>query len=237
MSALWEAIMQLRKLFAPFFLTVLISPISYPQGVPPSESPQEFRIIDRPLNEALKQAAATFQTVIGLEEVTAPHQIRLVTVRLERATIAETMDALVKADPRYSWERGANGAIRVFTRASRPSIADVVINDFHADSLSRNEAVSLLDSTESITGWEKSHDCSRLDVVVTAGRLPEGKHNISLNIAGKTLRETLDEVARQSGTLYWIIDEFTMRDGCHVSIQLPPPNIPRRRGASAQPSK
>jgi hypothetical protein len=173
--------------------------------------------------------------VIGLVNTEPSPYNKALNVKMDHATLAETLDALVKADPRYSWQRESSGVVFVSSRNPHTTLPDLVMNKFNVQNLKREEISELFDSIPEISGWTKEHSCPRSEPVVTVGIFPEDRTRITLVTSGKTLRENLNEVVLELKTYYWIIGEAATENGCVSSIVLPAPDIPRRTHAEPSP--
>jgi hypothetical protein len=89
--------------------------------------------------EAPRQVATTYRTVIGLVDTEPPPYNKLLNVRMDHATLAEKLDALVKADPRYSWQREPNGVVLVSSRNSHTTLPDLFLNKFDVQNVKSEE--------------------------------------------------------------------------------------------------
>lgn len=187
-----------------------------------------IRIDGEVVAEALKQVAATYQIVIGFEDSELPSYDKDVEIALDHATLVETMDAIIKADPRYSWLQEPTGAIRVFSRKAKLTLPDVVMPSLRIDNLGRQQTEDLLNASPEIVKWMQQHRCSDLRAIVTVGIWPTDTTKITLTTSGKTLRENLDEVVRSLGLYYWMIRQAATDRGCQARIMLPVPDMPKQ---------
>jgi hypothetical protein len=185
---------------------------------------------DSPLiGEALRQVAAAYHVVIGLEATEPPKTEPLLAIRLDQATLEDALDAVTKADPRYSWRRQSDGTVVVFAGRAQFALPDVVMNTFIVNDLTRREILDALDGSQEIGNWMRQNGCVRSEAINIAGRPPRDTQHVTLTSNGKTLRENLSIVARETGTFYWIIGRSITSEGCRIGITLPPPDEVKSR--------
>jgi hypothetical protein len=216
------------KIFGAMILLCLFSS-SRLQDARSVQPVHDVRIEGEIITGALKRVAATYQTVIGFENSEPPPYDKDITITLDHATLAEVMDAIVKSDPRYSWQQQPTGAIRVFSREANFTLPNVVMASLRIEALGRDQTEVLLNASPEITTWMQQHQCSDLQGIVVGGIWPPDTTKITLTTGGKTVRENLDEVVRSLGTYYWVVSESVTEHGCRARILLPAPDLPRRK--------
>jgi hypothetical protein len=182
-----------------------------PQPVKKSIQIDRFR-----LSDALPQIAKAYEVVVSLEE-RLQQPGKLLSLSLSQAPISDALNELVSADPRYEWHLEKDGAIRVQSIQPPPRLGDVVLPSFDVDNLYRREISKRLDEQTELQSWLKDRRCDRVEYT-TGHDWDSDKKRISLHTTGKTLRENLDQVARESGNYFWSITASGDGVGCQVSI-------------------
>lgn len=133
--------------------------------------------------------------------------------RLNGLTLREALDLIVREDPRYEWQE-VNGRIIVRVGAFRGLGAlDALVERFEVNRASYAEALAALAST--LTPGRQAPAprtfgvAVRVDVGpgVVAEPAPSSRsRRISVALAGTTVVEILEAIARAHGALSWIVD-------------------------------
>jgi hypothetical protein len=179
---------------------------------------------DVEINGELMSGAAwrlsqVYGVVIGYESGSRGPERRNFSVQLKSVSIEEAMDAIMRKDSRFAWRINPNGTITVFNKEMRPTLSDVLVSNFQADELYRQEISQRLDEIPEIRRWLEDNRCQRTQWI-TGKEWRNDKKRVSLSMKQKTLREILDEVAVHSETFYWSINVWEESDGCHISINI-----------------
>jgi hypothetical protein len=176
---------------------------------------------------ALKHIAEAYRAVIGLEySLEAPYD-RGLSIHLKHASLTTALDAVVKAQPRFSWQATPDGAIRVFT-ADAPTLPDVVVGTLEVKNLNLSMSEDSLDRIPEVAKWLRDNGYTRSEVVISARVFaldPSGKplpspedSKLSFTIHGKTFGEDLNEIARRYGLHFWAISVYSRH---RVSVRIP----------------
>jgi hypothetical protein len=201
-----------------------------PQGQTNLPELRDIHIDGNRISDALAHVASVFQTVIGFENTEAPPFNKLLTIHLDRASLSETMNAVVQADDRYSWRKDTNGSISVFNKESRLALPDVVIGAFDANRLRRDEVVTALENSPEVRKWTEQHHCVVADrVIAFVGQTMNDTRTVSMSTRGKSLREILAEASQKMGTYAWAVQQYDKPNGCEIGIQLPRFYPPKHR--------
>jgi hypothetical protein len=141
---------------------------------------------------------------VGVEAVNGPEG-HAVDLALKDATVADVLNAAVRADPRYQWKED-EGVINLFPKEDGDPVFGVVIDHFEA----RNEmAVQMINQLLSVPKVKKYLD----DRKVRAGILTSGPFLVTpghrtqivnfVAIENETLRQALNHVLVKTQSVYW----------------------------------
>jgi hypothetical protein len=179
--------------------------------------------------EALQEVAATYQTVIGFQDSEPPPYNKHINITLTHATLAQTMDAIVRADARYAWRQEPSGSVRVFSQNARFTLPGVVVSSLKIEQLGRQQIADVLNSNPDVVRWGHEESCPVDRGMAVSGRVPVDTVKVSFANDGKTLSENLDEIVQKLGTYYWVVRQAVEDSGCVARVMLPPPDEPRRK--------
>jgi hypothetical protein len=170
---------------------------------------ESLRVIkyDGNLAYLLPHLAEGFGVTIGFE--TEPkHPNPRVSLNLLDASLADVLDAIVKAAPTYRWHE-RNGYIEVLPVGATSPLLDTMIRAFRVSDVDQSEAVSRLLSQADVQANLRAMGLTR-KVTGGASIQPTSK-KFSMSLDGVTMREALARIANESGGRFWIFQ--TLGDG------------------------
>jgi hypothetical protein len=103
--------------------------------------------------ETLKEAAVAYGTVIGFQDSEPPPYDKHINIILTHATLAQTMDAIVRADSRYAWRQEPSGSVRVFSQNARFTLPGVVVSSLKIEQLGKQQIADALNSNPDVVRW------------------------------------------------------------------------------------
>jgi hypothetical protein len=176
---------------------------------------------------ALKHIAETYDVVIGLEfSRTWPYDGAL-NIHLKHASLADALDAAVKAQPRFSWQRLLGGTVRVLT-ADAPTPGDVRVNAFEIKNLNLSMCEYFLGQKPEVVRWLRDNGYVRSEPASLSALfavdqfdkpIPEPEDaGRSFTIRETTFREDLNEITASFGLHFWMVYSFSNHG---VSIHIP----------------
>lgn len=172
------------------------------------------------IQEALRQIAKKYRVVIGFESVAHGDEGKLMNVSVEKGMMADVLDSLVKADPRYRWLQESDGAIRVYSKNETLSLTDLIISSFTVTNLHRREVSESLDKIPEVADWLRRNQCERIEFTDGHEWRIKDDRVLSLSSHDKSLRENLNQIALQSQTYFWSAHQFDYNGGCAISLKL-----------------
>ena len=121
-----------------------------------SQALQPFRFTAENISDPLKELARRYHVPIGFEvEPSGSRSKKPKSVRIdvETGTVRDALNAIIEADPVYTWEESTFGAINVFPKDHLPSLLDVVVSNYSATNVWPEEALKELLKTPEAQHW------------------------------------------------------------------------------------
>jgi hypothetical protein len=140
---------------------------------------------------------------VGVEAVNGPEG-HAVDLALKRATVADVLNAAIRADPRYQWKED-EGVINLLPKQDGDPVFGVVIDHFEA---TNEMSVQMINQLLSIPKVKKYLDDRKVQAgTLTVGRLATPGHRTqivnSVVIENERLRQALNDVLVKTGSVYW----------------------------------
>jgi hypothetical protein len=172
--------------------------------------------------ETLKEAAVAYGTVIGFQDSEPPPYDKHINIILTHATLAQTMDAIVRADSRYAWRQEPSGSVRVFSQNARFTLPGVVVSSLKIEQLGKQQIADALNSNPDVVRWGHKESCPVDRGMAVSSRVPVDTVKVSVANDGKTLSENLDEIVQKLGTDYWVVRQAEEDTTCVARVMLHP---------------
>jgi hypothetical protein len=172
------------------------------QTTMPAPAPRTLGAIkyEGDLAALLANLAQTFKVPIGLE--VDPRQPKpRVKFELREATLADVLNAIVKAEPGYQW-RERDGAVEVLPVEGGSPLLETMINNFQVGEADEMEAINQLINSPEVQASLRALNLSRSDFVRPSARRNGRKFSISLE--GVTMRQALHRIVTEGGGLCWV---------------------------------
>jgi len=191
-------------LMACVVITACFASNTFAQQVPANaSSPLRVVSFHGDMAALLSALGPSFGATIGFEaDPLKPNSE--VTVEVRDATFPDVLNAIVKSEPRYQW-REVDGVFEVFPIAGTSPLLEMMIGSLRLTDVSGAEAINqLMDLTE-IRPVVMSMKLKRRPDS-TSARPSEQK--FSINLSGVTLRQALDQIAKESGIRFWLFRKY-----------------------------
>lgn len=153
----------------------------------------------------LERLAKTRNLRIGLETIPEPGP--KIDVIVERGTIRNILDQIIKGDPRYEW-REVDGGINVYPKANRSELLEIVVPRFRVAEVNSAQAISTIFNVPTVRRELERKGLSRRDF----GSLPAKSYSslprFSVSLRNVTVRTILNGIMRASGNNYWVFFRY-----------------------------
>jgi hypothetical protein len=181
------------------------------QTTMPAPAPRTLGAIkyDGDMAALLANLAQTFQVPIGLEVDPRQPKSR-VKFELREATLADVLNAIVKAEPRYQW-RECDGGVEVLPVEGGSPLLETIISSFQLGEADEMEAINQLLNSPEVQVSLRALNLSHSDSV----RAPAGRNGkkFSVSLEGVTMRQALHRIVTEGGGLFWVSRTAVERDG------------------------
>jgi hypothetical protein len=181
-------------------------PVRYPYSTILPKPVESFRVSGEDISVPLRQLADRFGVPIGFESLPRiPENAKPggVQIDMKAGTVADVLDAIVSADPRYTWEE-LDGVENVFPKEHRGSLPDVVVASLSAKNVDCREALHQLLKSPEVEGWVAATGVTlREPPSTTTPRVNGGGIIYSLTLANRSIREVLNSLLGFSGSNFW----------------------------------
>jgi hypothetical protein len=148
----------------------------------------------------LSHLAQTFDVTIGFE-VDPRRQKSVININLSDATLGDILNAVVRSAPEYRWSN-QEGSVAVSPKEAACPLLNSGVHDFRFDGTGWAQASRALTNLPALRARIASMGLSLNDTVEAAASKDASSY--SLNVDGVTVRRALDEMARQSGSKFWV---------------------------------
>jgi len=194
-----------KKTFA--IVIVILSSLSITRGQPRPNKSETLRVVefhDVDMGAALAAFAADYKVTIGLEA--DPEKPRSqITLHLRDVIFPQILDGIIQAEPRYRW-RDNNGSIDVFPVSGGLNLLDSRIQRFQLTDVNRALAVNRLFGLPEVRALILSRNLKPRLPYSPSDRTKDEK--LSFDLRGVTLRQALNQIARESGTNFWVFRSY-----------------------------
>jgi hypothetical protein len=191
-----------------FLITILCFSSSTALAQQPSAPRVQAPVIiqyDGDMAAILTEMPSIYDVTIGLEvDGQQPHS--QVVFDLREPTLAEVMNAIVKSAPKYQWREGA-GFVELFPAAGSNPLLDTKINSFRTSEVDEAGAINLLMNLPEIQASLRALNLYRR--AFAAKSTEKKSEKVSVTLEGVTLRQALNEIAKQSGRRFWIFRNYS----------------------------
>lgn len=168
----------------------------------PAASLEKLRIVRYSGDMAafLSQITRNMGLTLGFEvdPKQPPTQLML---SVDDGTIADIMDAVVKAKPGYEWHRTGAG-IDVYQVGHPNQLMDITVNNFQVSEVESAEAIAQLMNVPEVKGALLSLN---MEYRQSRRKSPETPVKFSLNLHDVTVRQALHSIAKSSESEFWIM--------------------------------
>ncbi|HSE32413.1 MAG TPA: hypothetical protein VLA93_12655 [Pyrinomonadaceae bacterium] len=166
--------------------------------------PEQLRVVSYQgdLRALLGSLADSFGIVIGFE--TESHLPSMVKVEARDVNFRQLLDVIVLGHPQYRW-REVDGTIEFTPVSGGSAVLDTVIRNFEVKDAHFSEATDSLLNLPEVQGSLAAIGLIRNE----AGYQPRSLGStFSLHLEQLTVRRALHEIARKSGTNFWVFRQF-----------------------------
>ena len=169
------------------------------------QTPRTLRVINYQGDMTLLLAAVSdaYGVTVGLELDTQPP--RQVGVSLLDATLTDVMNAFVQSTKRYQW-RQTGQFVDVWPLAGSNPLLETRISRFNAKDLSPSEAFDQLLNLPEVQANMTALNLKRRAPDASRGKLSSSR--FSVNLEGVTLREALNQIAKESRIEIWVFRNY-----------------------------
>jgi hypothetical protein len=142
---------------------------------------------------------------VGVEAVNGPEGPSI-NFHLKNATVADVLNASIRADPRYQWEE-SDGVINLLPKDDANSVFDITVEHFEAINEMPAQIINQLVRTRKVKKYLDDRDVQA--GTLTAGSFlstpgaPAAVVRHSVVVDNETLRQALNEVLIKTRSVYW----------------------------------
>ena len=180
-----------------------------------------FESTDEPIDQILGKLSKSYGVPIGLEKIApkaaASSGERRISVKVEKGTVRDILDSVIRADPRYEWKEVA-GVINVLPRRARNPILEVPVSSFKISDVNWMDVRQALQTTAEIKGGLERMGLRERSVTTILGSGNNDLPKFSLDMRDTTLRGILNEILKVKGYSFWIFSRYGSHNQ-YVSIQ------------------
>jgi hypothetical protein len=169
--------------------------------------------------EIAKALAEKYNVVIGVSGVLIGSDARLVSVSIHGGTMKDVLDAIVKADPRFTWRQEDDGGIALLTRGASLSVLDVMVKAFDAEHPPRFGLSTQIISLPEVTDWLQKNSCQMAEIIrISGGPGRTDVWPVKLHLKDIRLEALLNIIALESKTYFWSALEYNDHP-CAINIR------------------
>lgn len=196
-------IIYFRLIAAVVVLGICAVAMSGVRAQPPA--PPTVRVIQYKgdMTMALAALPNAYGVTVGLELDTQRYYH--IDVSLMDATVTDVMNAIVQSSKKYQW-RQTGGFVDVWPLAGSNPLLETRISSFNVKDLSPSEAFDQLFNLPEVQANMTTLNLKRRAPEGSAGKLSSSR--FSINLAGVSLREALDQIAQESRIEIWIFRNY-----------------------------
>lgn len=211
-------------LLAPLVLLCVFAPLCFTQQSTDKLLKQTisgFESTDEPIDQILGRLAKSYNVPIGLEKiapkVAVSSEERRISVKIEKGTVQDVLDAVIRADPRYQWKEVA-GVINVLPRKARNPILEIPVRSFQISNANWMDVRQAIQMTAEIKGGFERMGLKERSAITVVGSGNNNLPKFSLDLRDTTLRGILNEILKVKGYGFWVFSRYGNRNQ-YVSIQ------------------
>jgi len=173
-----------------------------------SSATESFSVTAPDVSVPLLDLAKRYHVPIGFAALPrGPGGIRSENLRIDAkaGTVRDLLNAIVQADPAYTWQEAELGVIDVFPKAHIDSLLDVVVRKYSPTNVHRTEAINDLLETPEVQRWMQQNGVTRREQVNTTSQSSPGEiiYRITMR-EGSSVRSILNCILSLSGGRYWM---------------------------------
>jgi hypothetical protein len=170
------------------------------------------------MNLALQRLATEHHVLIGFEALPATEKQVEINVDIQGGRVRDALDAIIAKDLRYEWTVSQN-AIEIRPRGQRDRVMGVEFNRFRVGPVNRNEAVDAFMNSREVQAVLQNAGIRRREIMSLPGDATENLPRFSLDLRQTTARKILDEIALESGSVFWVFSRYGQHNE-YVSIKM-----------------
>jgi len=212
------------NLLAPLALLCLLASLCFTQQSTDELLKQTisgFESRDEPIDQILGRLSKSYNVPIGLEKIApkaaASSEERRISVKIEKGTVQDVLDAVIRADPRYQWKEVA-GVINVLPRKARNPILEIPVRSFQISNANWMDVRQAIQMTAEIKGGFERMGLKERSAITVVGSGNNNLPKFSLDLRDTTLRGILNEILKVKGYSFWVFSRYGNRNQ-YVSIQ------------------
>jgi hypothetical protein len=199
------------------WMILACAPVSFGQTVSPelpSSGILNLKLKEANVHLALSKLTGCYGAPIGFEFALTDKEPfnGNIEVEMQSGTLGEALDAIVKQDARYEW-RVVDGVINVFPKSDRDgvlaSILEARVKQFFIKKGAslyqiRTDIVALPEIKSKL---EQAKVMPSIEGFFGGDFRPAGR-DFSLNASNMQLREIMNQIIRESGVKYWVVNRY-----------------------------
>lgn len=189
-----------------FVIAICGASVSRAMGQQTLSRTDPLRIVkyDGDMASMLRHLSNTYDVTIGFE-VDAQQPKPQVGFYVRDATLADVLNAVVEAAPRYHW-RESEGFIEVLPRRGSSRLLDTIITNFRVNDVDAAAAISQLVNLPEVQAGIRAMSLNPRD---PGNASTEGEpRKFSLSLEGVTVRQALNRLAKENGARFWIFERY-----------------------------
>jgi hypothetical protein len=166
----------------------------------------------------LQRLAREHHLLIGFESLPATERDVKINVDIKGARVRDALNAIIAKDPRYEWTMSQT-AIEIRPRSQTDRLMGVEFSRFRVDRVNRNEAVDAFMNSREVQAVLQNAGIRRREVMSLPGDATDNSPRFSLNLRQTTARAILNEIAIESGSVFWVFSRYGQHNE-FVSIKM-----------------
>jgi len=154
--------------------------------------------------DVIYMLAVKYHVVIGVYGTLLGSDYKTIEISIKNGPLKDALNAITKADPKFEWHEGSNGAVHFVSRSATPSLMDIRVQSFDIDnSQSWDDILDRLQSVPAVHSWFLKRKCPMDDSIMNTGGPRKLWGQFSVHARDLPVSSILDEIAAKSRSYYW----------------------------------
>ena len=124
-------------------------------------------------------------------------------IDVKAGTVRNVLNAIVAADPAYTWEEAEHGVINVLPKEHVGSLPEIVVKNYSDTNVYRDEAISDLLKTAEVRQWMEETGATRRDKGNANSHSSRGEFIGKFEMRNSTVISILNCMHSLTNSLYW----------------------------------